>query len=186
MHDHHSCRAPLCWLLASGSQRDARVRTLELGDDRRVRNMYLRVSSPWIAIPVKPLLYSQYLNESASCFVSTKTNVRVLLFSAESWWSGRRTWPSSSSSSSGWSVWSRWSTSIELKRRRGPADLVRGVDVAGEVELGCPAGHGPCPLLIRRLLRQIFRWRGTCAAWEEEGGPCRRSMAQVVSSRGAP
>ena len=66
-------------------------------------------------------------------------------------------------------------------------DLVRGVDVAGEVELGPSAGHGRRPLLIWRLLLQIFRWRGSCAAWEkEEGGLCRRSLAQVVSSRGVP
>lgn len=66
-------------------------------------------------------------------------------------------------------------------KQRAPAELVRGVDVAGEVELGPPAGHGRRPLLVRRLLLQISGWRGSCAAWEtEEGGICRRSMAQVV------
>ena len=51
-------------------------------------------------------------------------------------------------------------------------DLVRGVAVAGEVELGPAVGHNRRPLLIRPLLLQISRWRGSCAAWEtEEGGP---------------
>ena len=55
------------------------------------------------------------------------------------------------------------------------------VDVAGEVKVRPPTGHGRRPLLVRRLLLQISGRLGSCTTWEtEEGGICRRSMARVV------
>ena len=111
------------------------------------------------------------------------------MFYGKSWWTGRTTSPSSSPSLSGSSVGSRLSPSMDLERRRAPVDLVWGIIVAGEVELGPPAGHGRRPLLVQHLLLQISGWRGSCAAQEtKEGGPWSDPWpwSFVVSSRGAP
>uniref|UniRef100_A0A0A9D9J7 Secreted protein n=1 Tax=Arundo donax TaxID=35708 RepID=A0A0A9D9J7_ARUDO len=50
--------------------------------DLRALSLSCCVLSPWIAVAGKPFEYSQYLNESASRLVSTKTNVRGCLLLA--------------------------------------------------------------------------------------------------------